>query len=276
MVAGMFGRPMRFMHRRRGPTYSMADPVLRDYGELPSLNLDFDTPWARQFLSIPAYFTERAAGRFAQHSFLTMDALNFAVELCGTTKAYEDLHLHPDDLRAVMEFGLEFNIRVQELMMLDIPPYQNGHFVFLGDWVPGPPAVSLSVDAHVMCSVGHYVEFGFDYNRRLIERFGAGLMHFHCNRAALAAEVAKLPNLRLFQFGGDSRDPVPEIDRLPDMRRAVGDIPIQISCPLESFLQRLGDRTLMPNVWYRVRSTGSGLAADEANRLAEKVRDYHA
>jgi hypothetical protein len=279
MVAGMFGRPMRFMHRRRGPAYSMAEPFLNDYDELASLNLEFDSPWARQFLSIPAYFTRHAAGRFGQHSFFPIDALNFAVELVGTVRAYEDLYVNPGPLRELMEFGLEFNIKVQETLLRAIPPYRDGSLVFMADWAPMPAgrrAIIVGVDAYVICSTQHYVEFGFEYNRRLIEHFGAAVIHFHCNRADLAAEVARLPNLLMFQFGGDSRDPVPEIDRLPEMRRAVGDIPMQINCPLDTFLQRLDNRTLMPNVWYLVQSAGPGLGMDEANQLAERVRAYRA
>ena len=279
MVAGMFGRPLRFMHRRRGPAYSMAGPIIRDYAEAASLSLDFDSPWARQFLAITGWFTEHAAGRFGQHSFFPIDALNFVVELMGTQRAYEDVYLDPALLRELMEFGLKFNIKVQESILREIPRYADGSFVFMADWVPTPPgsrAIIVGVDAYVFCAVKHYAELGFDYNRRLIEHFGAAVVHFHCNRPDLAAEVAKLPGLKMFQFGGDSRDPVPEIDRLPEMRKAVGDMPLMINCTLDAFRQRLEDRALPPNVFYIVESADAGLSVDEANRLAEQVWKYRA
>lgn len=288
MVAGMLGRPMRFMHRHRGAAYSMADPIIGDYSELDSLSLDFDSPWARKFLSIPGHFLEHAAGRFAQHSFISIDALNFVVELRGSGNAYEDIYLCPEQMRAAMELGLAFNIKVQESLLASMPRYREGCFAMIGDWAPAGPGqrvVTLGVDAYVICSVRNYVEHGFEYNRRLIEHFGAGIMHFHCNRTDLAAEVARLPGLIMFQFGGDTRDPVPEVDRLPQMRAAVGDIPLQISVPLDVFRHRLAERTLMPNVWYRVSGgnpgfdspdVSAGLSIDEANRLAEQVRAYRA
>jgi hypothetical protein len=99
-------------------------------------------------------------------------------------------------------------------------------------------------------------------------------MHFHCNRTDLAAEVAKLPGLELFQFGGDTRDPVPTVERIPEMRRAVGDIPLQVFVELGTFVERLERRELPGNVWYLV--DGPGLSVDAANRLMDRVRAYRA
>ena len=277
MVGAMFGKPVRFIHRPRWPVFSKAETVLPDYSALSDVSFSLDGEWTRRFLSIQEYFTEHADGRFAQHPCLTMDALNFVCEMRDATAAYLDIYEHPDELKALMEIGLDFNIRFQEAQMERTGSYADGSFVWLGQWVPFPRAVSLSVDANVICSVDNYVEFGFDYQRRLIEHFGHGLMHFHCNRTDLAAEVAKLPNLRLFQFGGDTRDSVSAIDRLPEMRSVVGDIPMMVSCGLAEFQSRLADHALMPNVWYEVRPNGDAkLSIDEANRLMETVRAYRA
>ena len=188
------------------------------------------------------------------------------LDLVGLSLAFSD------ELRALMEIGLDFNVRFQEAQMERIGGFADGCFIWVGEWLPFPRAISLSVDAYVICSPEHYVAFGFDYQRRLIEHFGKGVVHFHCNRADLAAEVARLPGVVLFQFGGDTRDPVPEIDRLPEMRRAVGDIPIMVSCELRQFKARLKNGTLPPNVWYAVH--GGPLSVDEANRLMDDVRLY--
>lgn len=274
MVGAMFGKPVRFIHRQRNAAFSKAETALRDYSGLDSLSFSLEGQWTRRFLSIQDHFERHADGRFAQHPCLTIDALNFAVELRQATRAYLDLYEHPDQLRALMELGLDFNIRFQQAQMQRIPGYAGGCFVWLGGWVPLPSAMSLSVDAYVICSVRHYVEFGFEYQRRLIQHFGCGLMHFHCNRTDLAAEVAKLPGLALFQYGGDTRDPVPEIDRLPEMRRAAAGVPLQVSCSLREFRSRLAERRLPGNVWYTIG--GELLDVDEANRLAEKARAYRA
>jgi hypothetical protein len=58
------------------------------------------------------------------------------------------------------------------------------------------------------------------------------------------------------------------------MRQAVGGIPIQVACSLETFLERLRSGTLMPNVWYV--ALGKGLPPGDANQLMEKVRAYRA
>jgi hypothetical protein len=274
MVGGMFGKPMRFIHRRRGPAFSKAETVMPDYSVMPTFSEDNE--WRRRFLSIQEYFEKHSGDRFAQHPCLTMDALNFVVEMREATTAYTDLYEHPDELKALMEVGLEWSINFQEAQRERIAPYADGCFEWLAGWVPFPEAVSLSVDAYVICGVPHYAEFGFDYQRRLIEHFGHGFMHFHCNRTDLAAEVAKLPGLELFQFGGDTRDPLPPIDRLPDMRKVVGDVPIMISCEEGPFLSRLNAGTLMPNVWYCVGRKNEQFTADEANRAMDQVRAYQA
>ncbi|MDP6355584.1 MAG: hypothetical protein QF473_10805 [Planctomycetota bacterium] len=271
MVAGMFGHDMEFIHRHHGPAFSVPFQMLPDYSELPSLCFSLDHPWTRRFLSIQEYFAEHLDGRFAQHPCLTMDALNFTCETRGATQTYFDLHDHPDELRELQEIGLDFNIRFQEAQMEITGRHEDGSFVWLAGWAPFPRAISLSVDAYVLCSPASFVEFGFEYQSRLIEHFGHGLMHFHCNRTDLAAEVARLPGLELFQYGGDPHDPKPDHEYLPEMRAIVGDIPIMVSCPLDVFRARLEERSLLPNVWYGV---GGALSVEEANRLMEKVRNY--
>lgn len=274
MVSGMFGAEMQFLHRQRCPAFSTPRELLPDYAGLPRLRFDLDNVWTRRFLSIQEYFEEASGDGLAQHPCLTMDALNFACEMRGATQTYLDIYEHPDELRQLMELGLDYNIRFQDAQRRIIAPYRGGSFVWLGGWVPFAGAVALSVDAYVICSPAAYADFGFDYQARLIRHCGHGLMHFHCNRADLAAEVARLPGLELFQFGGDPQDPVPEIDHLPAMRRAIGDIPMQIYCPLAVFAERLKNRALIPNVWYCVG--GSSLAVAEANALMEQVRAYRA
>ncbi|MCD6365624.1 MAG: hypothetical protein J7M14_07080 [Planctomycetes bacterium] len=134
----------------------------------------------------------------------------------------------------------------------------------------------LEAEAPITCENfwNAIAEGGFDYNRRLIEHFGGGVMHFHCNRSDLAAEVARLKGLMLFQFGGDSRDGVPSVAHVDEMRRAVGEIPIMVRCELGEF-RRLDERELRGNVWYGV-TADEALTEDQANRLAEKVRAYRA
>lgn len=273
MVCSMFGKETEFIHRPHGPAVSVPNHVLPDSYNLSGVAFSLDNKWVRRFLSIMEYFAEHMGENFAQHPCLTMDALNFACEMRGATQSYLDIYEHPAELKALMETGLDFNIRFQEAQMERIGRYAGGCFVWLSGWAPFKRAVSLSVDAYVICSVENYMEFGFDYQRRLIEHFGHGLMHFHCNRADLAAEVARLPGLALFQYGGDTRDPVPSADRLPEMRRAVGDIPIMVDCDLDTFTRRLEDRTLLPNVWYTMGGSRQ-LSVGEANRLMAKVRKY--
>ena len=272
MIRGLFGKEMEFLHRRHQAAFSLPEVLMPDYSSLSDCRFSFDYPWTRKFLSVQEYFTERAGGLLAQHPCLTMDALHFACEMRGATQTYLDIYEHPDELRRLMEIGLDFNIRFQEAQMERIGGFGDGCFVWLGDWVPFPKAVSLSVDAYVVCSPECYSRFGFEYQSRLIKHFGHGLMHFHCNRTDLAAVVAKLPGLELFQFGGDPKDPTPEIEHLPEMRAVLGDIPIRTTCSLKEFLSRMEAGTLLPNVWYDV---GQSISVEQANQVMKQVRNYH-
>ncbi len=273
MIRGLFGKDMEFLHRRHFAAFSLPKILMPDYSSLPDCEFSLDNPWTQRFLSVQKYFTERADGLLAQYPCLTMDALHFVGEMRGVTQAYLDIYEHPDELRQLMEIALDFNIKFQEAQRDRIPGYKDGCFVWLGDWAPFPSAVSLSVDAYVVCSPECYAAWGFEYQSRLIKHFGHGFLHFHCNRADLAAETAKLPGLELFQFGGDPKDPKPEVEHLPKMRAAVGDIPIQIYCSMNDFLARLDAGTLPANVWYNV---GGSISVERANELMKRIRRYRA
>lgn len=272
IVGGMFSGNIRFIHRPRGAAFSATQTVLPDYAGLSQLPDPMAGRWAQRLLEIQRYFAERTEGRFGQHPFLTMDALNFIAEIRGATQAYLDIYEYPEEMQALMEIGLDYNIRFQEAQSAITGGCAGGSFAQMAGWVPFPRAICMSVDAYVICDVSSYVEYGFDYQARLIEHFGHGIMHFHCNRIDLAAEVAKLPGLSMFQFGGDTRDDIPDVEHVPAMRKAVGDIPLMVCCSTEYFTTHLRDRTLLPNVWYQV--SGTSLEVDEANRLMDEVRSY--
>jgi hypothetical protein len=271
MVGGMYGGDIRFVHRPRGAAFSHTPPVLTDYADIAKLPDPMAGPWAKRLEDLQEYCDERSGDNFAQHALITMDALNFVAEMRSATQAYLDIYEHPDEMRQLMEIAIDYNIRAQEAQMR-FAPYQDGSFVMMGGWVPFPKAVLLSVDAYVICDVKSYVEYGFEYQARLLEHFGHGLIHFHCNRLDLAAEVAKLPGLSMFQFGGDTRDPIPEVEYVPQMRKVIGDIPIMVACKLNHFITHLRDRTLPPNVCYNLY--GGPLSIDEANSLMDEVRAY--
>jgi hypothetical protein len=272
MIRGLFGKDMEFLHRRHHSAFSLPEVLMPDYSALPDCRFSLDNPWTQRFLSVQEYFTERAGGLFAQHPCLTMDALHFACEMRGATQTYLDTYEHPDELRQLMEIALDFNVRFQEAQMDRSRGFRNSCFVWPGDWVAFPRAVSLSVDAYVVCSPECYARWGFEYQSRLVNHFGHGLMHFHCNHTDLAAVVANLPGLELFQFGGDPKDLKPEIERLSEIRVVVGDIPIRTTCSLDDFLSRMDAGTLPPNVWYDVTQS---ISVQQANQLMKKVRNHH-
>jgi hypothetical protein len=263
--------PVRFYHRPRYACYSKGD-AWEDYSQLSTACYAGGNRWVRRVEEIHAFFRNNAHGRFGQYPTITMDALNFACELRGATNAYYDLYEHPEELRKLMALGADCNIQFQEMQMREIGEHAGGSFAYLAQWVPFPRAVGLSVDSYVNCSVDTYAEFGFEYQQRLIDHFGHGLMHLHCNRSDLAAQIVKLRGLALLQYGGDTRDKLTEYERLPEMQKVAGEIPIQTSVDVEVFRAGLRDRTLPPNVWYMVY--GKSITVDEANALMDEVRAY--
>jgi len=145
--------------------------VLPDYAGLSRLPDPIASLWTTRLLDLQRYVAGHAGDRFAQHAMITMDALNFVAELRGATPAYLDLYEYPEELRALMELGLDYNIRFQEAQQVITGPLADGCCVMMAGWVPFPRAITLSVDAYVICSVDSYLEFGFDYQQRLIEHF---------------------------------------------------------------------------------------------------------
>ena len=116
------------------------------------MSFSLNNPWTKRFLSIQDYFEEHMDNRCGQYPCLTMDALNFVCELREATNAYVDIYVNPEELKELMQIGVDFNIQFQEAQMERTGTYKDGSFVWIAGWVPFPKAVSFSVDAYVICA----------------------------------------------------------------------------------------------------------------------------
>lgn len=257
-----------------GGTYSWAEPLLADWGPLDRLSFCRENPWVQRFFDGLEYFIPRARGRFGINAFLCIDALTLACELRGTSHAYLDLYEHPQELRRLMELGVDVNAQMLAMQYAMIDPFQEGRFIFTGEWVPHPSPVPLSVDPYILCAPGAYRDFGREYQQHLLDRFGAGFVHFHGPRLDLLPEVLELRGLIFLQgFDSGRWDEPRAFEILPEIKRLCGDIPLVISCTKEELVFGMRGRTLPGGILYGV---GGVESIEEANRLMEEVRRYRA
>jgi len=257
-----------------GGTYSWAQPLLDSWQELEKLSFSLDNPWVRRFRELLAYFIPQVSGRLGINVFLCIDALTLACELRGTSRAYLDLYEHPQELRRVMEIGVEENIQMLEMQYQMIEPFQEGRFTWIGGWVPHSSPVPLSVDTYILCAPWVYRDFGLAYQQRLIDHFGAGFMHFHGPRLDLLPEVLRLQGLMFLEGFDSGRVEEPRaFEILPQIKALTGDMPLLISCTQAELMQGMHERSLPGGVMYRVGDVSS---IEEANRLMEEVRRYRA
>jgi len=251
-----------------------ARPLLKDYSQLGQLRWDPDNPWIQRQLEACHYFLTAAQGKFALTETETIDTLNFVENVRGSA-AFTDLYEHSDELKRLMDFACDFNIRLIETQREILAPasrYQEGMFFPHQIWLPGQP-VWLSVDAYGLCSPKTFEELGRPWLQRIVDHFGSGWLHVHAAGMYLLPVLVNLKKLWAIQVGEDPGFPRP-FEALADIRASTGDLPLMIDCTGEELERGITDRTLPGGTMYCVLE---GVATvKETNRLMEKVRAYQA
>jgi hypothetical protein len=273
------GGQIEFFWRGDGSTYSAPlGPLVKGEEDLDALRFDEDGYWARRVKQVTIAAQDRARGRYGICPFITMDALNFAGEVMGTTRAYTEVAYGGSrEIHWIMDFAVDLNIRFLEMQQKLIDNFVGGAFHWQAYWVPFEGATPwLSVDSYTCCSPRTYAEAGLAYQQRLIDHFGQGVMHFHTSRIDLLLEVARLKNLLGLSIDGSGRpqDPRPFevlLQHHREIRQVAGDLPLMCSCRKEEFLRHISDCTLPGNVCYRIEDVES---SEEANSLMERVKGY--
>ena len=251
-------------------------PSLPDYSQIEHIGVLEYTPgaveWQNRQREACHYFVEAARGKFALCETEPMEGLNL-VEVLRGSATYTDLYDHPDELRQLMDFGGDFNIRFTKMQRAILSPclrYQDGIFSLFRIWLPGQPAW-LSVDAYGLCSPAVFRRFGLEYLQRTIDYFSGGWVHMHASGVHLLPLIKQLKPLLGIGIADDPNQPR-AFEKLDEIRAITGDIPLQIDCTAEELEQGMKDRSLPGGTMYMVKS---GIeTVDQANRLMEKVRDY--
>jgi hypothetical protein len=259
-------------------TCSGAEPLLNDWSDLPGLRYGRDMPWTQRYLkSLRAAADLDASGMFFWH-FVTIDTLNLAVELRGSTKAYLDVVDSPAELAELMRFGVDYALWFHQLEQEIIGPHNlavaQGHcYASEAPYIGRPWS---SVDAYLLCDSRAYRDMGLSYHVRFFESCGGGAMHTHGARLLeLLPMIVQIPALTAIQVGRDLPDgrelPLPDI--LPEIRRIAGDIPL-IRCLLwqDEFERGLREHRLVGGTHYIVRCPV--LDADQVSRWMEQVYRY--
>jgi len=254
-------------------TCSGAEPLIAceaDFDKLP----DFaDTSATALFTECIRRFAAGANGDFWLKYFITVDALNLAVELAGTTAAYEMVYENPRLLHRIMEFGVEFNDRFYRLQKQEVEANTRAA---LGD----AELYELydktwhSVDAYTICFPSVYREMGLEYQRALLARVGGGMLHTHgTGLRGLLPEIAKLDGLSSLQIGRDlnAGGQLP-FGIVTEARKITGDMPLRTTVGVAEFENGLRGRTLPGGVEYTCWVSDVA----EANRLARMAKDYKA
>ena len=275
IVGGLLGGQVKFVGTDI-QTWSVSEPMLRDYKQVVELQFDDQNPWAASIRHILRKTAAHADGRYGLHLHGTMDALNLAVELRGATQAYIDIYEHPQGLRELMDFGSRLNVWWKQMEQDITLPHNLSVFhddAFARLSYGAKPYIS--VDAYTECAPEVYRDMGREYHRRLINEFQGGFVHTHgCGIYRLLPELAKLTGVLMMQVGNDGMRPdEPEpIDRLAAIQAEIThDIPLTTSCSFDRFMDGLSRRNLPGNVLYRVDGCPS---ITEANRLMPRVVDY--
>ncbi|MGW8256364.1 MAG: hypothetical protein ACWGMZ_02645, partial [Thermoguttaceae bacterium] len=185
------------------------------------------------------------------------------------TRTYLSLDECPELVQRAIDFGFDLNIRVQEEFFRSVPALEGGTFSNFGQWLPGR-IVSESIDPFHMTSVAYFERWGREPAERIMSHFDGGVIHIHGNGRHLLEAAASLRGLKAV-LALDDRGYPPAFDIVDQLRARLGDVPLSLFAPYQSFADRLGRHDLPGGVLYQVQNV-PGVA--EANSLMEKVRQY--
>lgn len=250
-----------------GGAYSK--PLLAGLEQVKSLRFDPGNRWVKLLEESTRYFAQASEGLCATSIVETNDGLNFAENVCGSG-VFLEIYDHPRQLLELFDFAYEVNVRLIELQRKYIRKFEGGYFDLHEEWLPGD-CVWLSIDAWGNCSPQDFRRLGKSHLQKMIDHFGSGWLHMHNSHLHLLEEVTTLKDLVGIGILDDPKQ-IPCFERLAEIQKVTGDIPLQINCRKDRFLESMDQGRLPRNVMYWI---DSGVASvEEANRIMERVYEY--
>jgi hypothetical protein len=270
LYGGILGGKVQFMaHPENGYISSMVPPILKDWGGLPGLVIDHQSPWYRFYLRELELFREASQGKFGISHFILIDGLNFVFELFGATQTYLELLDRPEKVREAIEFAFRLNIDVQRTFFQHAPLLAGGTCSNMVEWIPGR-IVSESVDPFHMTSTDYFEEWGREPVERVLAAFDGGVVHIHGNGRHLLEAVSTLRRLKAV-FLADDLHFAPAFSILGKLRRRLGDMPLVVKVEFPEFVAALESHQLEGGVLYKVQH---GPDVETVNRAMDRVRAY--
>jgi len=283
LFGGIFEAETNFSYdSEAGWMSSMANPFLTDALDASKLKIREDGLWMQELKSRLTWYAAQAKGKFGLSPVISIDALNFAVMSRGATNAMLDTYDNPAGLKAMSEFALELNIKMNRLQREFIGSFDGGTFdgyACFGSWFPGEE-INMSVDAFGQCKKEDYLETGFVYNQRLVGAFGSAALHIHANAHHLLPEVVKLKGLKAIWLADENPRVFPQ---LREIKKVTGDVPLITECMLDEFMEGMKKGTLPGGIFYIIRGHKVGRSTlmspavetiEEANKIMKQIRDY--
>jgi hypothetical protein len=268
--AAMLGSKIKFVGSKYY-TCSGADPIIANEADIEKLKGYENNHWTNVFKESASFFAKETKGDFWLRYLITIDALNLAVELIGTTEAYIMVNDDAALLHKIMEFGVEYNnwfYRFQK----DI--FKENNKIALGDdelydlydktW--------YSIDAYDICDPEVYKAMGLEYQQALINKVGGGLLHTHgTGLLRILPLISQLKGLSVMQIGRDLQANVElGIEHLITIREATGDMPLKTHVSSEEFLDGIKNKKLPGGIEYHCWVKN----IEEANKLAYMAKEY--
>jgi hypothetical protein len=133
--------------------------------------------------------------------------------------------------------------------------------------------VTPVVDSYHMTRVDWFEEHGRWVLEQTVQPYDGMMLHLHSNGLHLLKSVSTLPKLQCITLNEDTTAPFRIYERLDELSKLRGDVPIAASIPCAVFEERLRSRKLTPNVLYHVQGVNG---VDAANRMMDLVCAYRA
>ena len=274
LIGGVLGADVRMLcEPASGHITSMTKPLAHNLEEALQARWDESSIWWRRYIGQMDVFARAAARNGFGISHMTvLSGLNFLLELCGATDAYLALIDEPALAREVMAYSVRINQIIQRAFFDHVPLYAGGTASYAIQWMPGR-VIAESVDSFHMTSVDWFEEHGRWILEQTVQPFDGMMMHLHANGLHLLQGVSTVSKLQIITLGDDVTVPFRIYERLAELDKLRGPVPLAASIPCAVFEERLNAGTLTPNVLYYVQDVAG---VDAANRLMERVRAYRA
>ena len=270
LYGGIVGGKVQFMaHPENGWISSMVPPILEDWGDLPKLAINRQSPWYRFYLQELEVFREASEGKFGISHFILIEGLNFVFELFGATQTYLYLMDRPEQVREAIEFAYQLNVDVQRTFFQHAPLLAGGTCSNMVEWIPGR-IVSESVDPFHMTSVDYFEKWGREPVERILSAFDGGVVHIHGNGRHLLEAVSTLRGLKAVLLADDLHFPS-AFSILGKLRRRLGGLPVVVKAEFSEFAAALDTHRLEGGVLYKVLHVPD---VATANRTMDQVREY--